>query len=222
MERDVQQARSSVLRDALESHYRDLLETVRNIEKQMSGEATVSMEKEQPLMVGLRQHMPRSPLWENLRRWNRVVTKLAELQEVIRNNIQQEIEADGRLNGIVSKGANGVIPAATDVLVHQVKEWARGTEGLKIDRDIHVEKTKEGMVRMRYGFSSFGEIEESHAETIEAVLIDYESRLKDPSEYLEMEKLFNRLGRLKTDIGESLTIILLRRILPGRCKFCPL
>ncbi len=222
LERDVQQARSSVLRDALESHYRDLLETVRDIEKQMSGEATVSIEKEQPLMVGLRQHMPRSPLWENLRKWNRVVTELAELQEVIRNNIQQDIEADGRLNGIVSKGANGVIPAAVDVLVHQVKKWIRGREGLEIDRDIHLEKTSEGRVKMRYGFSHFGEIAEGYVETIKAVIIDFESGLKNRPEYLEMEKLYDKLGRLKTSIGERLTVILLRRIVPGRCRYCPL
>ena len=122
--------------------------------------------------------MPRSPLWENLRKWNRVVTELAELQEVIRNNIQREIEADGRLNGVVSKGADGVITAAVNVLVHQVKQWTRGLEGLKIDRDLHLEKKTEGRVRMRYGFSHFGAIAESDADTIEAVIIDFESGLK--------------------------------------------
>ena len=188
----------------------------------MSGEAMVSMEKEQPLIMGLRQHMPRSPLWENLRKWNRALTELAELEGVIRNNLQREIEADRRLNDIVSQGANGVIPAAVDVLVHQVKEWARGREGLNIDRDIHLEKASAGRVRMRYGFSHFGELQESYVETVKAVLINFESGLKTRSEYLEMEKLSHRLGRLKTNIGESLTIILLRRILPGRCKHCPL
>jgi len=132
-------------------------------------------------------------------------------------------KADGRLNGIVSQGADGVIPtAAVDVLVHQVKEWARGREGLTMDRDIHLEKTSEGRVRMRYGFSSFGEIEESQVEIIKAVLTDFESGLKDLSEYLEMEKLFNRLGRLKASILEIITVILLRRIVPGKCKYCPL
>ena len=131
---------------------------------------------------------------------------------MIRNNIQKEIEADGRLNGIVSQGANGVIPAAVDVLVHQVKEWARGREGLKMDRDIHLEKTIRGQGENEIRFLHFGEIEESQVETIKAVLIDFESELKDRPEYLEMEKLFNRLGRLKTSIGESLTVILLRRI----------
>ena len=222
MERDVQQARSEVLRKALEDHYRDLLDTVRNIETQVFGESQVSLEMGVSLMSGLREHMPRSPLWENLRKCNRTLTELAELENIIRTNLQREIEADGRLNGIVSQGANGVIPAVVDVLLHQMKEWSHGREGLKLDRDIHVQKTKEGKVSMRYGFSHFGEIEESGAETVKAVLIDFESGLRNRSEYLEVEKLFNRLGRLKTDIGESLTITLLRRILPGRCKFCPL
>ena len=219
LERDVRKARSEVLRDALEGHYRDLLDTVRNIEKQVFSELQVSLDI--PLMSGLRQHMPRSPLWENLRKWNRVLTELAELEAMIRNNLQREIKMDGRLNDIFSEGANGIIPKAIDVLIHQVKEWARGRDGLKIDRDIHIEKNKEGRVRMRYGSSSFGEIEEGQIEIIKAVLIDFESGFKDRSEYLEMEGLFNRLGRLKTNIGEVLTVILLRRIVPGKCRFCP-
>jgi hypothetical protein len=222
MERDIQQARSAVLRDALESHYRDLLETARSIGSQVFAEASVSLEKEQPLMTGLRQHMPRSPLWENLRKWNRTLAESAELESVIRTNVQKEIEADGRLNGIVSQGANGVIPAAVDVLVHQVKEWARGREGLKIDSDIHLEKVTEDRVRMRYGFSHFGEIEKSHVETIKAVLIDFESELKNWPEYIELERLYNRLARLKQGISAILTVVLLRRIVPGKCKYCPL
>jgi len=222
LERDVQQARSAVLRDALESHYRDLLEIARSIESQVFTEASVSLEKEQPLMTGLRQHMPRSPLWEKLRKWNRTLAESAELEGVIRANVQREIEADGRLNEIASQGARGVIPVAVDVLVHQVKEWARGLEGLKIDRDIHLEKATKGRVSMRYGFSHFGEIEESDVETIKGVLIDFESGLKKRPEYLEMEKLYSRLVRLKKDIGEVLTVVLLRRIVPGKCKYCPL
>jgi len=103
-----------------------------------------------------------------------------------------------------------------------VKEWAHGREELKIDRDMHFEKAPEGKVRMRYGFSHFGEIEESHVEKIKAVLVDFESKLKNQPEYLEMEKLYGKLGRLKISIGESLTVILLRRIVPGKCKYCPL
>jgi hypothetical protein len=222
LEKDVQRARSEVLRDALEHHYRDLLETVRNIENNVSSESQVSLEKGVPLMLGLRQHMPRSPLWENLRKWNRALTEIADLKAVIRDNLDREIKENGRLNDIVSQGANEVIPGVADALVHQVEEWARGREGLKIDLNISFQKTSEGVVIMRYGSHSFGAIKEEQVETIKDVLIDFESGLKDRPEYLEMENLFNRLGRLKTSIWEILNVILLRRIVPGRCKYCPL
>ena len=91
-----------------------------------------------------------------------------------------------------------------------------------MDRDIHLEKTSEGRVKMRYGFSHFGELEERSVEIIKAVLIYFESELKHSPEYLEMEKLIGRLERLKKGIGEVLTVVLLRRIVPGRCRYCPL
>ena len=77
-------------------------------------------------------------------------------------------------------------------------------------------------VKVSYGFSHFGELEESSVEIIKAVLIYFESELKHSPEYLEMEKLYGKLGRLKISIGERLTVILLRRIVPGRCRYCPL
>jgi hypothetical protein len=222
LERDVQQARSDVLRKALEDHYHDLLETVDKLGKLISDKQTVSMEKEQPLVFGLRQHMPRSPLWENLRKWNRTLTELNESNDIIEDKIQREVETDGRLNGIVSEGADLVFPAAVEVLLHQAKSWARGWQGLDIEHDIHVEKASEGKVMMRYGFSSFGIIEEKYVETITNVLADFESRLRQYPEYLEIEKLYNRLRHLETTIKDILTTIQLRRIVPGKCKYCPL
>lgn len=222
LERDVQQARSAVLRDALESHYRDLIETARNIESQVLGEAQVSLEKEQPLMTGLRQHMPRSPLWGNLKKWNQGLIELAALQDTIRQELVASINDDGRLNAIISRGANGVILATVEVLLFQMQEWSRGREGLKIDRDIHLESTSEGRVSTRYGFAHFGEIEEGHVGTIKEVLVNFEQKITQWPEYLQMEKLYSKLARLKKGISEVLTVVLLRRIVPGKCKYCPL
>jgi len=222
LERDVQQARSAVLRDALESHYRDLMETTRNIESQVFGEAQVSLEKALPLMSGLRQHMPRSPLWGNLRSWNQTLAELTALQDMIRQKLVASIKDDRRLNAIVSRGANGAITAAADVLLFQMQEWSQGREGLKIDRDIHLQAAPEGRVSMRYGFSHFGEIEKGQPETIIKVLTEFEQKITQWPEYLQLEKLYGKLERLKKSIDESLTVILLRRIVTGKCKYCPL
>jgi len=221
MERDVQHARSEVLRNALEGHYRDLLETAEGINTDISKSILVSLE--QPLMLGLRQHMPRSPLWENLRKWNRTVNEIVELEGVLPDKIRRMLKTDGRLDGIVSHGAAGVVAAAVDALTHQVKAWAHGWSGLEMDGDIHVEKTAEGGVRMRYGAFSFGGLEEEGSVgTIKAVLADIESKLKPSPEHLELEKLYGRLQRLGIAIRDVLTVIRLRRIVTGKCKYCPL
>jgi hypothetical protein len=222
MERDVKEARSAVLRDALEAHYRDLLDTVRDIQSRIAAESPVPLEKDVPLMLGLRQHVPRSRLWENLRKWNRTLQELAELEDTLPPRIQEEIEKDGRLKGIVSYDSNEVIPATVDALVHQVKQWTRGAEGLILDRNFRVEKASEGRVRPVYGFSHLGEVEESQAGTIKSVINDFELKMKQWPEYLETERLINRISRLGIAIRELLTVILLRRIVPGKCKFCPL
>ena len=115
-----------------------------------------------------------------------------------------------------------MVKAAVDALVHQVKEWEDEREGLVVDRDIHIEKSSEGKVLMRYGFSHFGEIDKKPVDTIKAVLADHESRLKNIPELTELRKLVARLAVLGKSIREVLTTILLRRILPGKCKYCPL
>jgi hypothetical protein len=222
MERDVQQARSAVLRDVLEAHYRDLLDTIRNIQSQITAGSPVLLEKDIPLMLGLKQHMPRSPLWENLRKWNRTIQELSELESTLPQIIQKEIEKDGSLKGIVSYDSNEVIPATVEVLVHQMKRWSRGSEGLMLDRNFYLEKASEGRIRAVYGFSHFGEIDKSQVGIVKDVIQDIELKMKQGPEYAEMEKLVKRLSRLGNTIRELTTVILLRRIVPGKCKFCPL
>lgn len=206
----------------LVAHYQDLIETAKDIQKQVSSQGPVASEKHTPLIAGLRMHMPRSPLWENLKKWNQTITELSEGENLIRARLQKEIEADGRLNEIVSYDANEVIPAALDILIHQIEQWIRQSGGLQMEYDIHVEKRAEGKVSMRYGFSVFGEIDESNVDIIKAVLADFERDIRDWPEFLRMENLYSRLGRLQKRISEILTIIFLRRIVPGKCRYCPL
>ena len=144
------------------------------------------------------------------------------LQDMIRQKLVTSIKDDGRLNAIISRGANGVPPATVEVLLHQMQEWSRAREGLKIDRDIHLQAAPEGRVSMRYGFSHFGEIEKGHVGTIKEVLVDFEQKITQWPEYQQMEKLYSKLARLKKGISEILTVVLLRRIVPGKCKYCPL
>jgi hypothetical protein len=65
-------------------------------------------------------------------------------------------------------------------------------------------------------------VKEEHATTIREVLIDFESKITGWEQYGKMQRLFAELERLKLSLRDELTVIKLRRIVSGRCKYCPM
>ncbi|MBA7611805.1 hypothetical protein ES703_19036 [subsurface metagenome] len=81
---------------------------------------------------------------------------------------------------------------------------------------------EEGFVNLRYGFSQMGKVKEEHVRIIRDVLEDWELRIKQWEEYQKLEKSFTELRRVEKNLRDELAVITLRRIVPGRCKYCPL
>jgi hypothetical protein len=76
------------------------------------------------------------------------------------------------------------------------------------------------------GFSRMGimKLDESkrYTKIIYDVLGDLESRLKNCEDYRNLEKTVAEIGRLGRKLREELAVVRLKRIVPGRCKYCPL
>jgi hypothetical protein len=174
------------------------------------------------LIAGLRQHMPRSPMWENLRKWNRTLLELNELKPKVLVSIQKTVDKDSKLAENVLEGVQGVILAVVVVLQHQFDQWARGREGLTLENDFHFDSVDGVKGNLRYGFANFGEVTKDIVEDIKHAMSDLEVELRKWPELIEMENLYNRLGRIKASLQEVIKVVILRRIVPGRCKFCPL
>jgi hypothetical protein len=66
------------------------------------------------------------------------------------------------------------------------------------------------------------ELANRYMPTVRNAIGDLESRIKASEEYLSLEKTCVEISRLKAKLREELAIIRLRRIIPGRCKYCPL
>jgi len=61
-----------------------------------------------------------------------------------------------------------------------------------------------------------------YVEIVRDVLEDLESNIRGWEVYSELEKIITEIGRLRRKLREELAVIRLRRIVPGRCKYCPL
>jgi hypothetical protein len=178
--------------------------------------------KDGRMCSALREHMPRSPLWKKLDRREHVLEEIANLKDDISEQLREEIKSDLRLNEIVAAGEDGVIPGMVEALNFQMERWARGWKGLDIKDNFKVEPAGEGFVKVRYGSFNMGEVKEEHATPIREVLIDLESEITGWEQYDKMQGLFTELQRLKLGLRDELTVIKLRRIVPGRCKYCPM
>jgi len=221
-EREVREARSTVLRNAVENHYRDLCRLAEKLDTEIKQDKIIPSQPEDSRMLSaLREHIPRSPLWKKLGRWDSVLKEIANLEGDTREQLREEIGPDSRLKEILAAGEHGVISGMVEALSFQVKSWAREWKGLDIEVNFKVEPVGDGIVNVSYGAFHMNKVKEEHATTIREVLIDFESKVTGWELYGKMQKLFTELERLKLSLRDELAIIILRRIVPGRCKYCP-
>ena len=221
-EREAREARSAVLRNAVESHYRDLCKLAEEIDAEIREDKIIQPQLKGRLWSALREHMPRSPLWKKLNRWEHVWEEITTLENDTRQYLTQILESDSRLAEIITAGEDGVIPGMVAALSFQVANWARGWQGLNIKENFEVKPPEEGFVIIRYGFAQMGRVQEGHVTQIREALVDLESKIPTWKEYEDMKKMFTEMERLKLSLRDELAIVILRRIVPGKCKYCPI
>lgn len=223
-EREVTEARAAVLRNALEGHYADLRGFAERLLARIEGREGVQfLEHDEYLQTALKQHLPRSPIWPNINKHDGLLKEVAELKDKIKNRAENEASADNRLKQTLSPDENGVIPGIIGALVFQADRWSQGYKELNVDENLTSEPTeKKGFVNLRYGLSHMGPVKQENIHIVREVLKDFESRVKQWDEFVDLEKAYTEEKRVKRNLKDELVVIILRRIVPGRCRFCPI
>ncbi len=228
-EREVKEARAAVLRNALERHYEDLGRYAEMLNSQISGVRIESVPDADLMKAALRQHLPHSPIWSYLAKWQSLRPRLAEQQqkEKVEALIEQAVKAERRLTPLVDAGLNGIIPGITEALKLKADQWSHGYEGLNLKDNLLTEPVGEGQVNLHYGvFYIIDRMDPQHADEyfkiVREALEALESCLRESEEYRGLERTISEIERLRRKFLEELAIIRLRRIVPGRCKYCPL
>jgi len=226
-EREVKEARAAVLRNALERHYDDLRKFAETLNSAILGAGNIPSSPDDDLMeAALRQHLPRSPIWGYMSKRQNLQQRADEEQQKLEIVIDESVKADRRLTPLINDGLDGIVPGIVAVLVAEAKQWTHGNTGYSLKDSLVTESAGEGLVNPCFGFSHMGIMEVEHSERcikiVHDVLEDLESRLRDWEEYRNLEKTIAEIGRLDRKLREELAIVRLRRIVPGRCKYCPL
>jgi hypothetical protein len=226
-EREAREARSAVLRNALERHYDDLRKFAEKLNSEIWGTSNVPYSPDDDLIESaLRQHIPRSPIWGYISKRQNLQKRADEEQQKLEMVIEESVKTDRRLTPLTDTGQDGIVPGTVAVLVAEAKQWSHGNTRYSLKDSLVMEPAGEGFVNPRFGFSPMGIMEVEHSERyvkiVHDVLEDMESQLRDWEEYRNLEKTVAEIGHLGRKLREELAVIRLRRIVPGRCKYCPL
>lgn len=218
-EREAQLIRSGLLRDAYQRHFEDLLgiaELLRGSAKlpSPSGILAIADRRTEMLHEGLRSHIPESPLWRACRDWKLHSQRL------------EDIAADTKtwLGDMVNQtypGAESKLDLGgwIDSLWSAITMTNRGEPFSEMQYQMVQTDKGPSLQWGSYVLSggveeaAFPVIQKNHEQMVQQVTTgDMASRLSDE----------HRLwARARDTIEEEIEVLVLRRLLPGRCRLCP-
>jgi hypothetical protein len=227
-EREFREARTLVLRTAMERHYDDMRKFAEKLDSEIRGGSRIQASTDDDFIeAALRQHLPRSPLWSYLTKRQDLLRTVEEQQPALDKKIQALVNRNRRL-ATLTKGGElpRIIPGIVDLLVFEAKQWLSGNTRHTLGDSMVKDPAGEGFVNPRFGFSHMGvmsqELADMHMPTVHHTIGDLESSVKNFDEYLTLRKTISEMTCLKEKLREELAIVRLKRIIPGHCKFCPL
>jgi hypothetical protein len=222
-ERERRESRSIVLRQALEKHYSDLVTFTQKLDSHITGETgSLSLIKEDPMWSALKEHIPRSTLWKNLNRYEALSEEFRHAENKIRDQLELLVRSRTPLKFPVPRGEEGLSLGIVDMLTAHFKFTARGEVGLDKRTDFKIETADQRMKLIDYGPFTIGGVPKQRVDEVKKLVLDLMGEVITREDHEEMSRLLTRLERVKHDLHDELLIVILRRVVPGRCRYCPL
>jgi uncharacterized protein (UPF0335 family) len=216
-EREAREARFAVLRNALELHYGDLVSFAQKLDSEVVHASLSVGARSDRLWVALRQHLPRSPLWKLIDRMERLNDELRSVENQIEGRLRSEIENRTSLSFPSKSGQPSFyLDSMTGAIIYQssIETPYQGRFGTTL--------IKEEMTEIHYGAYTFALVPKDQAGETQKFLAELIDETGEWSEYQNARHVQADRRRVTEAIREELATIILRRIVPGRCKYCPI
>ena len=176
---------------------------------------------EPELGAALRQHIPRSPIWGFLNKISRLRGDRIELTKIIKEKIVAIVRDDATLKSVLTGSEAGVSPGLIGAFTGQIELWSHGPGSLDPDVNLRPQDTSEGR-GWYYGGYGLGKVEEEHIPLIKEAITRLTAEIKSLEEMNILKKLDDETHLQEKKLRDEIAIIVLRRVVPGRCLYCPL
>jgi hypothetical protein len=217
------ETRQLVVRSALEKHFSGICAFARKLMTQISRTEPLPVSSDMtgdPFWRSLKEHLSRSPLWSNFEKWNSLETACRESANALRKRAEREaVQRTGMVFSSSIK-QQGFYEGWFGAAIFHAQSVARGWSGLKV-AGYRLDRTTYGIRLDRGDFT----VALTSEKRIPALKRAFDTMLKDIENWPEYHALKHNtdvfLGT-RSVIQDELTTIIMRRVVPGRCKYCPI
>ncbi len=226
-EREAREAKVLVLRNAWEKHYDDFRKLAETLNSQISGSGGITLSNDQELIqAALRQHLPRSYIWDYLHKLPELKSNSDQLIHDIEKLMKDAAITHTRLKQIIGAYPTSAFGSIAGALAGQAQHWAGGKEPPALKESLRVDTSGKEPYDIHLGPALIGKVDKKHKEEYDRILKDilsgYESRLRESEVYGKFEANTAEITRLSRKLRDELAIIRFKRIVPGHCDYCPI
>ncbi len=217
-ERELTEARRSVLREALKEHFNDFVILAKSMHDQVEkGEVLNLDDKQQQLLDGLRHHLPRSPIFAYRKKWDAAVGEELVAKDALKKRLRTVQGTATDLAGVAERLATQM---ASELLTPQ-KQGRSGPRRSSAVSGLMFQPAAPGTLDVVRGSRSMGEILAASEEKLRALVSAMERDIKGWEEFKRLGKLLAADERLKKKLQVELRTLQLKSVVPGRCPYCP-
>jgi hypothetical protein len=222
-ERERREARSVVLRHALEQHYADLCAFAQKLDSAVADTgSSLTPLKDERMWSALREHLPRSVIWKNLDRRRYIRDEIRGLEYELEKKFGEQLESRSGLKFSKLPEKAGLDRSAILALISHLEAVAREQSGLLSRANFTLIPIDEKLTDIHLGAFYIGRIPNKQVPNIKKLVSDLLSEIITWEEYYKMRRLVAELDRIQRVLRDELAVIILRRVVPGRCRYCPI
>lgn len=216
-DREGREARSVVLRQALEQHYADLVTFAEKLRAWGTNPTLPPGVQSDVFWAALQQHLPRSPVWKAIDTGQRLTEEVRAIEQRAGERMRQAIDTKSPVAPAARRGEAGLYldGLAEAVNYHLREEKARGL------MEFRPRPVTEGRIEVSYGSWSCALVANAQVPAAQEFIANLMAGVADWPESADMRRAQGERRRVTNDVADELTTLILRRVVPGRCKYCP-
>jgi len=214
-DRNIKEVRQTVLRSALERHFNDFVTLAEKMRGMVAAGTPISLDPDATLLLdGLKQHLPRSPLWDYLAKYEGKLVMVVEFKDSEQENVEN-------------------VSLLSDI---ELKKWHERKESELIYKNpadvvaLQVQsELQKAVISDADNYVALNPPPNSDKEVSQHLVIELlghkdwtEQDIQQLQHSRELSKHDVEMKRLQQHLNDELTTIILRRVVPGRCRYCPI